>query len=489
METDYSVEIRRLYANCVDHALPLNEEYALRAGLVVERLFPPSTADAAFQILASLNLLNAVVKYPWGRKVVGYAYIKGMAASLLQWLILHPIDGVSPYWDAVDRIAYFRVWGVQISFHYIPMTEELLATIADAYLKPQRWTGLQLQKIAVEVFRLAVHEADDYDLHTEHFVRHVLKHCCLPPGEEPNEEYYPDAGSLCRFIPFSENKMESLHTALHFHIWRQGAFTLWRRKDNRPLPVVRYDGSNYRAVMNYLLAEDSRIPQRSRKSLVKGCFYYVSPQKHITCMNRSTYVLRLSQNNYLRTTNGYLNLCVTYGIARYIGLLYPTLKFVCTLNINRVHEQRIFYSYHELCRVPLPSPARMLKVWIVMDTKNLLDGFSIASLPKVLVDDYLQTEDYYQEFEIVYNSKGLKGIVAYRRHVILPTAYRDIRLRNYHAHVLGDNGLWAIFALNEEHFISGFIYSHIWYDWYRAAIMGMVDGYERVIYSFHFHFP
>ena len=123
METDYSAEISRLYANCAEHALPLNEEYALRAGLIVERLFPPATTDAAFQILASLNLLNAVVKHTWGRKVVGYAYIKGMAASLLQWLILHPVEGVSPYWDAADRIVYFRVWGVQISFNYIPMTE------------------------------------------------------------------------------------------------------------------------------------------------------------------------------------------------------------------------------------------------------------------------------------------------------------------------------------------------------------------------------
>lgn len=493
METDFSEEVSRLYANCADHALPLNEEYALRAGLIVERLFPPATTDAAFQILASLNLLNAVVKHAWGRKVVGYAYIKGMAASLLQWLLLHPVEGVSPYWDAVDRIVYFRVWGVQISFHYIPMTEELLACLSDAVMPHQEWTGIQLQKIAVEVFNLAVHDAGAYDVHDEHYVRHVLTHCWLPPGEEPPakplEEHYPDPGSQCQYLPFTEDKMLSLHTALHFHIWRQGVFTLWRRKDKRPLPLVRFDGTNYRAAMNYLLAEDPRIPRRSRKSLKKGCFYYVSPKKRITCLNRSNYVLRLTQNSYLRTAGGYRNLCVTYGIARYLSLLYPTLKFVCTLNINHLTEQRIFYSYTELSRVPLPSPARMLKVWIVVDTKNLLDDFSTELLPQTLIDDYLQTEDYYQEFEIVHDSRGMKGIVAYRRFTILPTAYRDIRLYNYHADVLGDNGLWAIFSLNQERFVSDFIYSSIWYDWYRGAIMGMVDGDERIIYSFHLHFP
>lgn len=493
MQPDYSAEVGRLYANCLDHALPLNEEYTLRAGLTVERLFPPTTAGEAFQILAALNLLNAVVKQPWGRSLVGYAYIKGMAAHMLQWLIRHPVDGVSPYWDAVDRIVYFSVWGVQLSFHYIPMTEELLACIAEACLPRQRWVGIQLQKIAVEVYLLAVGDDRPYDVHEERYVRHVLTHCWLPPGEEPQqepqqpqlEERYPDLGSQQPCMPFCEDKMLSLHTALHFHIWRQGAFTLWRRKDCRPMPVVRYDGTNYSAAMNYLLACEPRIPQRPRKRLIKGALYYVSPKKHITCMNRASYVLCLTQNSYLRTEQGYRNLCITYGIARYLGLLYPTMKFITTLNINHLSEQRVFYSYNELCRVPLLSPARMLKVWMVIDTKNLLDDFSTDMLPQALVDDYLQAEDYYQEFEIVHDSRGRKGIVAYRRHTILPTAYRDIQLHNYHAHVLGDNGRWAIFSLNREHFTTGFIYSHIWYDGFRAAIMGMVDGMEQVIYAFH----
>lgn len=494
METNYTADIIRLYANCQENPLPLNEEYTIRAGVIVERLFPPSTADEAFQVLASLNLLNAVVKRQWGRRLVCYAYIKGMAADLLHWLILHPIDGVSAYWDGIERIVYFRVWGVQLSFHYIPMTEELLASIADACLKPQQWTGIQLQKIAVEVFRLAVPDNVDYDSHEEEYVRYVLSHCSQSssdgqPDRDTSEECYPDPGSICYDVPFSEDKMQSLHTALHFHIWRQGVFTLWRRKDKRPMPVVRYDGSNYRALMNYLLAGDPRIPRRPRKNLVKGALYYVSPKKRITCMNRSAYVLKMSQNNYLRTGSGYRNLCVTYGIARYLGMLHPTLKFACTLNINHIAEQRRFYSYTELCRVPLPSPARMLKVWIVMDTKNLLDDFSIESLPKALMDDYMQTEDYYQEFEIVSDSRGLKGIVAYRQHIILPTDYCDIELHNYHANVLGDNGLWAIFSLNEERFLSDFVYEKIWYDWWRTAILGTIAGREKIIYSFRLNEP
>lgn len=485
----YSADVRRLYDNCHDKPLQLNEEYAIQAGVVVERLFPPATTREAFQVLAALNLLNAVVKRRWGRQLVTYDYIKGMAAHTLLSLLNRPIDGVEAYWDADERIVYFTVMGVQVSFHYIPLSAPLLSRLATACLRKQVWTGMQLQKIAVELFRLAVGDRVNYSGDEEFYVRYIMLHSQAPGYDDGldaacltgDQQWYDDSKPL----PADEDKAASLNAALHFRIWQQSVFTLWRRKDRRMTAIVRYDGTNYSALMDFLLKNGSRVYRRPRCSLEKGKFYYVSPQKKVKAINRANYTQIVTRNSYLVTDGGYRNLCLTYGIARYLGLLYPTLKFVCTLNYNHLREKRIYYSYNELVRVPLLSQARMLKVWMVADTGGLLDDFDCSTLPKALIDDYMDTEDYYQEFEVVSDSLGRKGLVAYRRHQILQPIYRKIVIRNYHAQVLGSNGRWAIFSLCDECFRSGFIYQRIWYDSDSACIVGLADGQEKVIHSFH----
>lgn len=484
----YSADVRRLYDNCMHKAQPLNEEYAIQAGVMVERLFPPTNTREAFQLLASLNLLNAVVKRQWGRRLVTYEYIKGMAAHTLLRLLVHPIDDVATYWDATERIAYFTVMGVQLSFHYIPLSAALLGRLSETCLQRQVWTGMQLQKIAVEVFSLALGGHVSYTADEEFYVRYIMLHCHAPAegGDylecqaRPPKQHPPTPPA-----PPPEDWPTALDTALHFRIWEQSVFTLWRRKDQRKTGVVRYDGKNHAVLMDFLLGKESRIYRRSKGSLQKGKLYYVSPQKKVQTVNLSNYIQLVTRNSYLVTTHGYHNLCITYGIARYLGFLHPTLKFVCTLNYNHLREQRIYYTYHELVKVPIPSQARMLKVWIVVDTGGLLDDFDSTTLPQSLIDDYVDTEDYYQEFEVVCDSHGRKGLVAYRRHQILQTIYRKIVLKNYHAQVQGRNGLWAIFSLCDEQFRTGFKYEKIWYDQLNAKIMGLLtDGHEEVIYSF-----
>lgn len=281
MEANYSSDVWRLYKNCQGEALPLNEEFALQAGIIVERLYPPKTTDAAFQILASLNLLNAVVKQPWGRQVVSYPYIKGMAGDMLLWLLDHPIENVAVYWSAVTQVAFFRVWGIQISFHYIPLSSELMARLSEVLLEPQEWDGYRLQLIAIELFRLAVPETVTYGRSEERYVRYVMRHS--EPGivNALSPKVLSDRGARQSHVPFAENKIDSLHAALHFRIWQHDVFILWRRKDHRPMPVARYSGNNYRTLMNYLLGTDSRIKRRPRKHMLIGQFYYVSPQKRL----------------------------------------------------------------------------------------------------------------------------------------------------------------------------------------------------------------
>lgn len=483
----YSAEVRRIYDVCADNARLLNEEYAIQAAVVAERLFPPADAEETLKVLAALNLLNAVVKRRWGRRIVTYEYIKGMAAELMLWLLDNPVDGVKTYWDGEERIAYFSVHGVQISFHYIPLSAALLRRLGEVCQEKQTWTGMQLQKIAVEVFLMAVGQNVDYSKKDERCARQAMKRC-QTQGEESAEEWSTadmrKALTAMPETPFREDKAHSLKTALHFRVWDMSVCTLWRRKDRKNVNMARYDGSNYEELMDFLIGEKKRIKRRPRNTLKKGKFYFVSPQKKIRCVCLHNYVQMLTRNSYLRTEKGYCNLCITYGIARYLGMLHPTLKFVCTLNFNHMNEQRIYYSYHEMLRVPLLSQARMLKVWLILDTAHLLDDFDADTLPQALVDDYMESEDYYQEFEVVCDRRGREGVVAYRNFEILNPRYLKIKVFNYHAHVLGENRRWAIFSLCDEKFKSGFVYEEIYYDNRKAQIIGIVEGREKVIHSF-----
>lgn len=49
----------------------------LLAADVVENKFPPKNLEDVMSLVASLNLLNAAVKMPIGKRVTTYGYIKG----------------------------------------------------------------------------------------------------------------------------------------------------------------------------------------------------------------------------------------------------------------------------------------------------------------------------------------------------------------------------------------------------------------------------
>lgn len=475
----------------------------VQAGVVVERLFPPDSARSALCILAALNLLNASVKQPWGARMVTYAYIKGMASCMFVRQLYLPLPGIGIYLDLTDSVAYFRVMGVQLSFHHIPIYRELLHRLENACDQSQRqtWDGMRLQQIAVEVFRMACPWKTDYSAEVEAEVRHRLLRFhkpsanCLfgfprqwpfdghtgPPAKVMFTQLPKHVSTPVRNTPFGEDKAASLKAALQFNIWHSDCFMLFRRRDRQLIPVVRYTGNNYQQLMAILTQGNQRIRKRKEKTLVPGKLYRLSPQKMVKSISPSRHLLSLTQNNYLREGNLYQNLCVTHGIAIHLATLFPGLRFVNTLNYNRLNVRHRYYRLADLCRVPLGSKARCLKVWIPADQDNLLTDFDVGSLPQELVEEYLTAEDYYQEFEVVTGSNGLQGLYAYRRHHILPTIYPCIQVINYHARVMNEKHKWAIYALNQERFKTGFIYDKIWYDPERAAIMGLTKGREKVV--------
>ena len=511
----YADAVRRLYEQCRDSTRQLTERMAVGAAVMVARLFPPANADETLQVLVALNLLNAFVKQPDGSLIVTYRYIKGMATQLLIFLLERPIEGVEVYMNTSEGISYFRALGVQISFHYLPFYRRLVRLLPIATANPQSWDGLQLQEVAAEMMARFCPEAQDFTPEEAVKARWAMLHYRPKSADRPKKEQSPrivssekPAEKSCqsrrkakgklrqrrlqrdRWLPFHqppkflEDRWESLQAALTLRPWSLRCFMLYRRKDHCLTPFILYDGTNYHEVMNYLIGSSRRIVRPAEDQLQPGRYYFLSRLKQVTWVSDYWKVLFLTQNTYLKEGRRYRNLCITYSLACYLALRFPSLRFVCTLNFNRQLVQPKFYTLSRLESIPPHSSARQLKVWLVIDKDFQLKGFDAATLPQHLIDEYMEAEDYYAEYEIVAGPDGRKGIYAYRRHWLLPPMYRDILIRNYYAYVTGENGRQAIYSLAQECFVSDFVYLEVYYDTRLGAIIGRVDGAEKIVYMF-----
>ena len=471
--TDYREAIRRIYYDDKQPRQTVTPQLVYQAAATVEQLFPPKDTDEAFRTLTALNLLNTAVKLPWGALMVTYDYIKGFAACLFTALAYTQLPGVSIYWDRQDDVAYFRIYGVQISFHHVTRLADFAGVLPLVNHEPQQWDGLRLQRVSVELFRMANAAPWTCNQSEREYLNRSMQHF-EPPDlrglERQNRTRYADGYATLRL-------------ALNFNIWRSDFFILHRRKDRRDFPVMRYDGQNYRELMAFLTDRQQKIPQRSRKTLTEGHLYYVTPQMRISSLQVSRYILCLTQNSYLRVGHRLYNLCLSYSMARYLSMLFPTLLFVNTLNYNHFKSAQKYYACKDIATVPFDSEARRLKVWIPVDIRGQLQGFDPSTLPSWLVNDYVNTEEYYQEFEFTYRNNRF-GILAYRQFHLLPPVYKHIRIANYYAYVMRDDDKMAIYSLHEEQFVSRFIYDCVWYDQTRCAILAHCDGKTIVIHQF-----
>jgi len=471
-------------------------DYAVSAASVIETLFPPKNQTSVYHIVVSLNLLNAVVKQEKGREVTGYAYIKGMVACLFLWLLYHPMEGVQIYWDEKDQITYFRVNGCQFSFHYVPLLYRFAKEMDKAGLKVQQWDGRRLQTVAVELFHDAVGGLPDLDEYTRQalvermvgFGRTQLKERVHAIGgvrldlrklrKECRQRISNADGHLRATQPtdywssMKGDKWHCLQLALKFNAQHMGNFELRRYGDTWKAKVAYYTGSNYGSVTESLIGNKPYAFPKPERFLEKGQYYYV--RRHDWAWKKMTYgrfLLLKAHYNFLKLGDRYFNLCVTYGIARYLALAYPQLRFINILNYTRFKVRRHIYTYRDLQCVPLRSKARTLKVWMVVDRYHVLRHFDIEDLPATLFAEYEASEDYCSFFQREYGVGGV-GLLAYNRFHLLPTVYVRIVIRGHYAWVMNRLRKWAVYSLFKEQFETDFVYDSIWYDSQYFAILG-----------------
>lgn len=577
--------------------------------------------------VAALNLLNAAIKSTPGRRILTYNFIKGRVAMLCTWLVTSgEVPSVRIYIQGKGRLVFFRIRGIQMSFHQVPLTEELLEYRKTERNEIQVWTHLRWQPWAWSLLHhilqnVSAEDSTPIDANslinqwlqqrlsntknrTEHTPANTQMESLLTEFPELQEErlqemqkkmerreirlrllqlakerrreqqrekalerqrirreqlkkmrkmhrarrrehrkmdiqklqemqkrinqeqrlrmkaelrrkrnaltgrigkthtithtVHTNQTHICHhFFSYAPPCTKSLQLSLTFCMERSEQFTLVRRRDQRILRVMRMRHNNYEAVMDYVIG--GHIPElwRQESTMEPGKKYHRSTKHRIKVFARCKSTQFRAMYHYLIQDDKAYNLCITYHLAAHLALHYPTLRFVNILNYNRQKLRRTKYTWRALMNVPLGSKARVQKVWIVIDNHGTLQDFDTGSLPQHLIDEYIETKDYYLDYEVkecvmrMTSSSGKKmevkryGIYAHSNFWLLPCVYRWIEIRNNYARVQRDDGMYAIYSLAEERFVSPFIYTHFGFDPVQNEIYATTrNGARHILYKF-----
>lgn len=439
------------------------------------------------RLLVCLNLLNAFVKLPEGPEVVSYAFIKGYAGKLFQHITTHGerYEHIAVFYDSKGDIAYFRIAGIQVSFHHIIFEDGFRSHYLLTTHRAQQWDGLRLQSIAEELFDLVCSDLIEHEAaEIPEEIRE--KFFCLPERQPIAPRVFRPTKSRARWpdVRGWSFGVQTLQHALRFNVWHCHRFTLYRREGNKRTRVIRFDGRNAKPLNAYLREHAPWIAARHAGTLMVGRHYHVSPQLHVRVVTPSMYHRLLAQNHYRLRGGVCRNLCITYGIALYLAERFPNLRFINTLNCNRERVRTVFYNHARLLRVPPDSPRRKLKIWLPIDKQWQLRRFCAKELPTHLIEEYLAAPEDVPDFRIVRTEEGV-GLKAYERFHLLPCVFTKIRLHHNFAYVERPDGKHAVYALREETFRTDFIFDSFHYDSTHFTGFGSVNGKDTVLFRLH----
>ncbi|MBR1652642.1 MAG: hypothetical protein IJ692_04545 [Alloprevotella sp.] len=354
----------------------------------------PGNASDTLRTLAALNLLNAAVKQPWGKRVVGYPFIKGHAAHLMAHLLAHPQADVSCYLDRNADVAYFCVCGIQVSFHHIPLTRLLRHHMKQAVCSPQAWNNLQLQRIAADFETWAGMVATEMN----HAAPSLFGNRISGKDNAASREAQGFGWNIGdRSMPVEEDRMESLREALRFHIWDCKRAVLYSPVSGRTLHLMRYDGSNYHLLTDYLIAQAGAKKLSREESMAIGRFYHVTHTGKMRASSPHSNLFWLSRFPFLLQGDSLRCLLLTYDIARWLAHRFPRLVFVYVPEFRIVSEQvnnplRHFYTLSELLDMPADAPQRAGRTWLPVDTAHFLHPHLLRRIPNRFLDAYMTAE-------------------------------------------------------------------------------------------------
>jgi hypothetical protein len=153
---DERIEVLKKQATNGDFVTVISENNVLKAQEIMK--INAYSKVEFFKILASLNLLNAAIKRPEFKKQVSYIEIKGNVSRVLNYLISLKINkyDIDFSINPIEKCAYIEIFNLQFSFHNIYINEKINTFIASERNNIKPWKEIRLQKIAGEIFNLAL---------------------------------------------------------------------------------------------------------------------------------------------------------------------------------------------------------------------------------------------------------------------------------------------------------------------------------------------
>ncbi|MDA3808848.1 MAG: hypothetical protein PF518_00825 [Spirochaetaceae bacterium] len=154
MKSDSLIEILNLSKEN-SHISPIDDSLVDRAKYrIIQWIVEKYSEDDLFELLLSLNLLNAAIKSKTYKKRISYGLIKSRAAQLFELLIQNEIGNknISFFINLIEKCAYVEMRGLQFSYHQISLKNIIkdFSLSEENIVKP--WRGIRLQKIAAELY-------------------------------------------------------------------------------------------------------------------------------------------------------------------------------------------------------------------------------------------------------------------------------------------------------------------------------------------------
>lgn len=376
----------------------------LLAADVVENKFPPKSLEDVMTLVASLNLLNAAVKTPLGNEVTTYHYIKGHVGLLFVWLLDHPIEGVDIYHNKEENVTYFKVPGYQFSFHQVPFMSFYKSKFVQ--LQPQKWDGLRLQPVAVEVFQSISNQkemlskySNDELINKMHSFRRENTQAMLSDISDVNVYLIcsknDKMNKKCKIqdwfkFPYkmSGDKERCLWLALKFDGFNYMEYEHYRLNDPYCIVVVYYDGKNYERMMHLFYGKKTNKMFPENKLEVGKHYYLDRSNKQLKALTFEQHcIFRIKYPNLIFYSRCF-TLCISYNLAVYISKFFLDLRFVNLLNYDNGGTENLIYTPDLLEHEPQDSRARYEKVWIVIDDKKSLRRCNLRAIPQELLEEY-----------------------------------------------------------------------------------------------------
>ena len=277
---------------------------------------------------------------------------------------------------------------------------------------------------------------------------------------------------------FSINS-HSLDLALNFDFCKATKFELYRRKDNRSFRFIHYDGKNYDELCEFLQDEENSVAIPPSKNLSLGKLYNVNGKNKFNLISNNSLDFVIAANNYLVRQEKCYNLLFNYEVAYYLLSTYSNIKLKTSVQVNQYSKFPIYETVKDLDAIPQNSFLRTHRVWFISEK---LQNIDIDKIPSKVIKSYLNSKDYYQEFELFKKEKKV-GLMAWRSKEIIPPIYLNILVENYRAYLQNEEGFWAEYNLKSNQFRSNFIYSDIQIDAQKGFVTAKIENKQIVLHS------